>query len=313
MTAKKYGINERKKADISALTDDVEVLEYQLRQQQAVVDELSEKATEFSAQLADAEKKRDQAARRSDMVIEAASNVRSIMHKASMVQKQTGKSGAGASKTLVQMKTLVQQVIFSADLVGRLVVMVQKKKSAGALISSELIRVLDGAAKDADGAVSSTLKALTSCYNAVAETEDSTRLTHQELHQSIELYTMISGDKNILEESKKLQQQISAKEHNEHSSSDGIADQEKAIRGLMNKVETSIRSFGQAEPDNQSLLGLVSQASRHANRQYDLAQAASGRASRELEEAKTKLARTSVNLESLQAGLSAADAAAALI
>lgn len=313
--SKKYAINQRKKSDLAALTDEVAVLEFQQQQQQSVVDELELKVSEFSLLLNEAEAKREQAAVRSDMVISAVSHVRAIMHKASMVKKQTAKSDSVIGKTLNEMKKLVQQVIFSADLVNRLVLMIQKKKSSGALISSELSRVMEGAANDADTAVNATLKALTSCHNAVAASEDSSRLTHQEMHQSIELYAMISGDKNILQEIQELQRRIEEKEHKEHKNFDinDIAEQEKAIIALMNKVEVSIRSFAQPDPDNHSLLGLVSQAEQDSKQQYELALAASSCANRELEEAKAKQAHTSLNLESLEAGLSAANAAAALI
>jgi hypothetical protein len=315
MTEKKYDINERKKADLASLIDNVEALEFQQQQQQAVVEELELKTKEFSEQLKEADGKREQAAIRSDRVIDAASHVRSIMHKASMVKKQTSRSDAVTSKTLTEMKKLVQQVIFAADLVNRLVLMIQKKKSSGALISSELSRVLESASTDADTAVTATLKALTSCHTAVAASEDGARLTHQELQQSIELYAMISGDKNILNEVQALQQCIEEKEHALHQGTDisDLAEQEKVIMALMNKIEISIRSFDRTDPDDHSLLGLASQADQYTKQEYELALTASSYANRELEEAKAKLAQTSLNLESLEAGLSAASAAAALV
>ena len=338
MTAHKYGINEKKKANVSALTDSVEKLQFHLAQQQSVVDSLTQKSLEFSSSLAMAERKRELASSQSDLAIEVVSCIKTIKRKSNLVKKQTDKSDAKINKTVSQMTQLVRQVIFAVEIVNKLVALIQKKKSSGAIISAELSSVMANAATDANTAVATTLVALRSCHVAMATGEECSQLTEQGVHQGIDLYAFITGETKILTRYKKMCEAVKRVEaleqgieenmphiqQGEQSTGDGtpaaamdvaeLVDEEDARNQLIAELDADIASFdtNPTEESHSSLLSLITHANHTAKHNYNLALSANNRVTRELEEAKSKLAKTSVNLASLEAGLSAANAAAAI-
>ena len=337
MTAHKYGINEKKKANVSALTDSVEKLQFHLAQQQSVVDSLTQKSLEFSSSLAMAERKRELASSQSDLAIEVVSCIKTIKRKSNLVKKQTDKSDAKINKTVSQMTQLVRQVIFAVEIVNKLVALIQKKKSSGAIISAELSSVMANAATDANTAVATTLVALRSCHVAMATGEECSQLTEQGVHQGIDLYAFITGETKILTRYKKMCEAVKRVEaleqgieenlphiqQGEQSTGEGapaamdvaeLVDEEDARNQLIAELDADIASFdtNPTEESHSSLLSLITHANHTAKHNYNLALSANNRVTRELEEAKSKLAKTSVNLASLEAGLSAANAAAAI-
>ncbi len=337
MTAHKYGINEKKKANVSALTDSVEKLQFHLAQQQSVVDSLTQKSLEFSSSLAMAERKRELASSQSDLAIEVVSCIKTIKRKSNLVKKQTDKSDAKINKTVSQMTQLVRQVIFAVEIVNKLVALIQKKKSSGAIISAELSSVMANAATDANTAVATTLVALRSCHVAMATGEECSQLTEQGVHQGIDLYAFITGETKILTRYKKMCEAVKRvealeqgiEENMPHIQQEGqltgegapaamdvaeLVDEEDARNQLIAELDADIASFdtNPTEESHSSLLSLITHANHTAKHNYNLALSANNRVTRELEEAKSKLAKTSVNLASLEAGLSAANAAAAI-
>ncbi len=336
MTTHKYGINEKKKANVSALSDSVEKLHFHLAQQQSVVDSLTQKSLEFSSSLAMAERKRELASSQSDLAIEVVSCIKTIKRKSNLVKKQTDKSDSKINKTVSQMTQLVRQVIFAVEIVNKLVALIQKKKSSGAIISAELSNVMVSAATDANTAVATTLVALRSCHVAMATGEECSQLTEQEVHQGIDLYAFITGEIKILSRYKKMCEAVKRVEALEqgmadsapHLQQDGqasdtppaamdvaeLVDEEDTRNQLIAELDADIASFdtNPTEESHTSLLSLITHANHTAKHNYHLALSANNRVTRELEEAKSKLAKTSVNLASLEAGLSAANAAAAI-
>ncbi len=337
MSAHKYGINEKKKANVSALTDSVEKLQFCMAQQQSVVDALTQKSIEFTASLAMAERKRDLASVQSDLAIEAVSCIKTIKRKTNLVKKQTNKSDAKINQTVTQMTELVKQVIFSVEIVNKLVALIQKKKSSGAIISSELSSVMSNAASNANIAVSSTLLALRSCHAAMATGEECSQLTEQEVHESIDLYALITGETKILSRYQKMCEAVKKVEAIERAMEesvpkvsqssqntdvistvmnvDQLVEEENSRNQLIAELDANVASF-ETNPESEtgnSLLSLITHANHAAKYNYTLALASNNRVTRELEEAKSKLAKTSVNLASLAAGLSAANAATAIV
>ena len=329
MHTAKYGINEKKKANVSALTDKVTKLQFRLAQQQSVVESLTQKSAEFTGSLVLAEKKRELASSQLELAVDVVSRIKNIKRKTNLVNKQTDKSGKKIVQTVSQMTTLVKQVIFTVEIVNKLVALVQKKKNAGAIISSELSDVMANASTNANNAVAATLLALRSCHVAMATSEECSQLSEQEVRESIDLYALITGDSSMVHRYKamrkatnKVNAMKTAMEDAAQQNADAayanveeLLAEENNQKQLAAELDADIASFDSHEsnPQPTSLLTLITQADHAAKYNYNLALSANNRVTRELEEAKSKMAKTSVELASLEAGLSAANAAAAIV
>ncbi len=333
-----YRVTEKKKAEIDSLTTKVQDTEYLVAQLQSVVSSLSEKSSEFTTFLADAEAGKETALNNFNLVKSVVNTIRNLTRATNRVNTQTSSADRKIKKTAKKMSQLISQLIFSAEIVDKLAQLIDKKKASNPLISDELVKVITTATADANNAVATTLTALQSCYATSSSAQESTQITSLEFSQSISLYSLITGDnksKDNINDLKKAEKDITAAEVKVDLARKMITragtDTEKlaAAEIVLEKAEAELKDAliqleeakqsidrdinqfsGNTQPGSKSLLALLTEAYKKAKQKYDTSLKANNGVTKELEEANAKLASATIRLNSLKAGLAAATAAA---
>ncbi|MCX7094269.1 MAG: hypothetical protein NTY50_12580 [Methylobacter sp.] len=270
----KHAINDRKQAELNALTFGIAQTQYQVAQLQSIVTSLTQKNDDFTALLLDAEKRRDTASSNLNMVNQVIAGIKNILGNTDMVRDVTEQADDKIRQTAEHLSTLIKQLIFSVEIIEKLAQLVNKKKASGKIITNELVKTITAASADANNAVAVTLTALTSCYVAKTSGNEAKNITWLECEQSSELYELITLGKT------------------DNTPESGDAD-------------TS--ASAEKQP---SLLALLTIAKEESITKYNAAFTASNSVTQELAQAQTGLNNATVKLNSLKLGLAAATAAA---
>ena len=175
----------------------------------------------------------------------------------------------------VMISDVMNELIYSAEVVNKLANTVIQEKALNPLISDELITVIGQAGTDANNAVALCLVALESCYAAQASSSTAEATFALEYKESVKLYELLSGEE--------------------------VPDLEPAASS--NKVSPK-------EEEKDSIIEILEQGYVDAEALFNLASQISNDANEELAYAQDNLNRAQINLQSLQAGLAAAQAAA---
>jgi hypothetical protein len=144
---------------------------------------------------------------------------------------------------------LIEQLIFSVEIVDKLALMINKKKASRTIISNELVAIITAASADANNAVATTLTALNSCYAAMASGSEANKITILECIQGFELYGLISGDqdsiKNItaaVSKIKKAQQDAAAYQNVPAATSQSTSDSLSAALANLARTQLEVES-----------------------------------------------------------------------
>ncbi len=210
----KYGITERKKAELDALTTQVTDAQYLVNERQAVVDSLTLKSAEFTGFLNNALAQKDTALTNLNLVEDVVNTITNLMGNVAIAAAQTSAADIRIANTAENVNIMVNQLIFCADLVDKLNTLITKKKALNPLISDELVSVMSQATSDANDAVAVSLTALQSCYAAMASSSEAMDITLVESAQTYELLQLITGEtdneKGFVKAVELAQQQMSA-------------------------------------------------------------------------------------------------------
>ena len=167
------GIADRTKARIDAISEQVTGEQYIVTQRQAIVTSLTAKAAQFSTTLATASDTQATALANLNLGNEALA-VAAVLA-AGTVQAQAQSAAADLAMIAVcdSMALMVNKLVFTGEIIDRLVQLINKQKAANPLIPDSIISYLDQATTDANNAVALTLTALQSCYAAQATLRES--------------------------------------------------------------------------------------------------------------------------------------------
>jgi len=270
----KYAINDKKQAKLNDLTFKIAQTQYQVDQLQSIVTSLTQKNDDFTALLLDAQNRRDTALSNLNMVNQVTAGIKNMLSNTEMVRDDTDRADKKIEETAKHLSTLINQLIFSVEIIEKLAQLVNKKKASGKIISNELVKTITAASADANNAVAVTLTALNSCYVAKTSGSEAKNITKLEYEQSTELYELITLGKTD------------------------------------NAPETGDASKSAPAKKQPSLSALLLAANHDAIEKYNAAATASNLVTQELAQAQTGLNNATVKLNSLKAGLSAATAAA---
>ncbi len=192
----KYAINEKKQAELDALTAQVKQATYQVEQLQAIVSSLTQKNTDFSADLASATADRDTALSNLNLLNQVINGIKKMIRTSSLTADQTSKADSKISQTASELALVTNQLIFSVEMIDKLALMINKKKASRSTLSDQLVAIVNNSSADANNAVAVTLTALNSCYVAMASSSKAEKITLLECKQSIELYGLLAGDES---------------------------------------------------------------------------------------------------------------------
>lgn len=273
----KYGITEKKKAELDALKLKVLDAGYEVDQYIAIEASLNDRLNTLQSSLVAAENNRTLTLNNRnifDQLLQSALDLNNNSEIALQeMQRANGKTKALSEK----IRTVMDMLIYSAEIINKLSLLVSKKKDVNPLISDELLRRVNQAGVDANTAVASTLVALKSAFAASAANTEAEATTALGYVQSVALYQMLIRTETQPRHKK-----------NEEVTGPESKDDTKAV----------------------SLKALLYQAYSRAKLQYDRTQTACITTTQQLNEVRGLLNKAQIKLKSLQSGLAAANAAA---
>lgn len=292
----KYGVTERKKAELDALTLQVLDAQQQVNQYQAIVASLTTKLNGFQALLAVNDAGRAAALTNKTLVDQLVQSFLDLQTNSSIAFNELAAAETVTNTLATSVNTVMNKLIYTADMINKLSASVTRKKAMNPLISDELVSMLSTAGSDANNAVALTLVALQTVIAAQSTTTESHSTCALEFAQSMDVYQLITG-------------------------TDGEGNMMYTITDSAGKVHVgskaklaNITGVDSAEVENAqpvgSLQNLLHMAYHNAKEDYSETQLAIKLTSAELNQVQISLDAATIRLQSLQAGLAAGNAAA---
>ncbi|HYG50811.1 MAG TPA: hypothetical protein VD905_07900 [Flavobacteriales bacterium] len=282
-TAKKsnrYGVTEKKKAELDALTLEVLNAQQDVAQYQAIVNSLTQKLTNFQALLATADANRASALANHNLADQLAQNALDLANNSGIAFNEIVIADQKAKKLATDIKKVMDELIYSAEVINKLANIVVRKKAQNPLISDELVSLVGTAGNDANNAVALALVALQSAFASQAANMESEAATALEYSQSLALYELMTGKSPLIQ------------------------------TPLLKPAKTKSASVTQSQNDTACLQALFKQAYETAKNVYQETLLAVKETTTQLNHAQIQLNKAQVNLTSVQSGLAAGNAAA---
>lgn len=276
VSIRKYGVTEKKKAEIDELIIKVRNAEDEVEEYQAIVSSLTEKLQKFQAELALAEGNKELGLSNKTLMESIVMDAQDLLDDSINVQNLMYKSEAKIEKAASQMSELINELIYSADLINKLSELIVRKKQSNPLISDELITMVTKSGSDANNAVALTLTALKSIFTSQA--------TNVEGQNVLKLERKLANELNSLIKFKQ-------KKKDEES-------------------KTTLFATSAEIDDKINISDMILLAYENYKRIYDETLIAVDDTTKQLSAAKLELDNSVVNLNSLKASLAAAQAAA---
>jgi len=268
---KYYGITEKKKAELDALTAEVLDAQHEVAQFQAIVTALSDKLIKFKSFLAAADSNRESTLNNRNLADKLVQAAIDLKQNSNITFTEMGSADDRTGKLASQVKDVIAKLIYAAEIINKLANLIVRKKGMNPLISDELVSRISAAGNDANNAVALTLIALKSSFAAQATNMESQSAAALEYYQSLDLYNLLTGEKIMLEN-----------------------DPGNILPDLK----------------GHSLWDLMHIAYVNAKAQYETMHQACKIVTRQLNNAESQLNQATIKLRSLQSGLSAGTAAA---
>lgn len=193
MRTRKYGVTERKKAELDQLANQVLEAQYDVEQQQAVVTSLTAKAAKYQGYLTSATNYKTTALNNKNMLDETVRDTFDLETNSAIAFNKMVLANEKTKVMAIEMKNLIDKLIYSAEVIDKLSNLVIRQKALNPLISDELVAVINEAGVDANNAVALTLVALKSTFVAQGGTLESEAAAALEFTQSIQLHEIITG------------------------------------------------------------------------------------------------------------------------
>lgn len=290
---KKYGITERKKAELDALSNKVLEAQNDVNKLQTIVNSLQEKSTKLQTLLVvdEADKKATLANKESlDQILDY---VLDLLMNSKVTFTKTIEADTKIREVSISIDNVINKLIYSAEVVNKLSNLVIRKKAQNPLISDELVNMVTTAGTDANNAVALTLKALESVFGAQATTIESESVLALELLQGVRLLKLMTSHDLATVKDKNTQE--------------FIAKLQEFRRAIMHvRMEPSYTNVN----NEQHVQALIYEAYFNASARYNRTLKASRSALEQLGEAENRLSKATIKLNSLESGLAAAKAAA---
>jgi hypothetical protein len=273
----KYGITERKKAELDAKTLEVLDVQQEVDQFQAIVTALTQKLNNFQGLLATADTNRTKALSNKNIVDQLVQSTADLLDNSNIAFNEIVLADSTTKDLAVRLKDLIDKLIYTVEIINKLSALVISKKALNPLISDELVSMVGQAGGDANNAVALTLIALQSTFASQSANMESEAAAALEYAQVRSLYQTMTG-----------------------------------TDATGNRVTATIEKSGESTgPDwTGSLQALIHQAYADAKEIYNQRHDACNSVTVQLNLATVKLNKAQVKLRSLQTGLSAGTAAA---
>jgi hypothetical protein len=193
----RYGITEKKKAELDSLKNQVIDAGAIVQQQQIIVNSLNEKATRYQGYLLVADANRSHALSNKNLIDQVVQNAYDLSNNSENAFSKMSSSSNDASLVAVNISDLINKLIYSVEIINKLSNLVIRKKALNPLISDDLISRINTAGTDANNAVALTLIALKSTLAAEASVLESEAAITLENKQAAKLYLTLTDEKSI--------------------------------------------------------------------------------------------------------------------
>ncbi|WP_323789892.1 hypothetical protein [Psychroserpens sp.] len=192
---KRYGITEKKKSELDALKIKVLNAQHKVEQFEAIVTSLTEKSEMFEQFYAAATTNRETALNNKKLVDEVIQNARNLAQNSTIAYDEIVAADTKMEAVASHFKTVIDELIYSAEIINKLATTVIRKKAQNELISDELISMIGTAGKDANNAVAVSLVALESTFTAQASNIQSEAAASLQYPKSYKLLGVLTGRK----------------------------------------------------------------------------------------------------------------------
>lgn len=189
----KYGVTEKKKSELDALNNQVLDAENEVEQLQAIVDSLNDKSSKFTGYLNAAEANKAQALANKNSIEALVAQVDELKQESDVAFNEMVLADAQIKELATQIKIVIDELIYSAEVINRLGNLVTRKKALNPLISDDLVAMITQAGTDANNAVSLTMVALQSVFTAQATSLESEAASALEYTEAFKLYETLTG------------------------------------------------------------------------------------------------------------------------
>lgn len=193
----RYGITEKKKAELDLLKNQVIDATATVQQQQIIVNSINEKATRYQGYLLVSESNRAQALSNKNLIDQVIQNAYDLGYNSRNAFDKTVSSTGNVTKVTENISALISKLIYSVEIINKLSNLVIRKKALNPLISDDLISRINTVGTDANNAVALTLVALKSTLAAEASILESEAAITLENKQASKLYLTLTGEKSI--------------------------------------------------------------------------------------------------------------------
>ncbi len=193
-TPKRYGITEKKKAELDALTIQVTDAQYDVQQLQAIVDSLTVKAANFQAVVVTNDNNKAGALSNKNMLTQILQSALALRQNSETAFNSIVIADAKTKDVAISIKSLIDKLIYAAEVVNKLSNLIIRKKALNPLINDDLVARVSTAGADANNAIALTLVALQAAYAAQAANLQSEAASALQFTQARKLYEVLSGE-----------------------------------------------------------------------------------------------------------------------
>lgn len=190
----KYGINERSKAELDALSNQVNDAEHDVEQLQAVVNSLNEKSIQFQGFLNNASNSKAQTLNNKGLLEQILQNALSLKENSKIALDEIAEADQKTMALSAEIKLVIDKLIYSATVIDKLRGMVLRAKSLIPYINDDVLQLLADAGTDANNAVGLALVALKSTLAAETANAEAEAASSLEYLQAVSLYEVLTTD-----------------------------------------------------------------------------------------------------------------------
>lgn len=190
----KYGINERSKAELDALSNQVNDAEHDVEQLQAVVNSLNEKSLQFQGFLNSASSSKAQTLSNKNLFDQILQNALSLKENSKIALNEIADADHKTIRLSVEIKSVIDKLIYSATVIDKLRTMVVRAKNLIPYINDDVLQLLADAGTDANNAVGLALVALKSTLAAETANAEAEAAAALEYLQAVSLYEVLTVD-----------------------------------------------------------------------------------------------------------------------
>ncbi|MEE1944501.1 hypothetical protein VRU48_05235 [Pedobacter sp. KR3-3] len=190
----KYGINERSKAELDALSNQVNDAEHDVEQLQAVVNSLNDKSIHFQGFLNNASSSKAQTLSNKTLLDQILQNALSLKENSKIALDEIAEADQKTIALSAEIKLVIDKLIYSATVIDKLRGMVLRAKSLIPYINDDVLQLLADAGTDANNAVGLALVALKSTLAAETANAEAEAASSLEYLQAVSLYEVLTID-----------------------------------------------------------------------------------------------------------------------